>query len=503
MSVLETWTRVEDIPKPVAPGSYKYGWRQRNARGIPTTRRTLGITSAVKTPLLSELTSRSDIRYGLDVIEPREQTPKTAPANPPLSQKPELQADQRDYMTVKLKSRGADGKISYILINEGRPSKTYLDFTRLHPYSWEATADGIKLPPVSPRSAKKSLSLKRDLTMFDLNPNGYGLRHKKQTPKELTRKGKSAPADLAGSSVHKVKDKEEDTFWMRFSVAEEEGEARAKLKTASSSRPLLSRGRTQASFIEDTAKEAELNVLSVKPEGSGGEESPLYTRVKQSIHFIKKLEKGESVEPVPRLRPLQTEKVRYRPHSRAMAGPVTPEIQSPTKNPKSSEVYVRMLQSQQLRILREKNRFQSNTSLASADIDAMMAHYSQSANHTQRTAGSEQQQPGGGQVEGSKGGSSGGQMEIPAWAKHETGLEDGSMPAQDTAGGSASTRNSMRVDLPKHQTEAGVKEGRPVGESPRHGRPVGESPGQIALLESREEGREEDAKTMESSVTGN
>ena len=322
---------MQDLPYPVAPGSFRFGTGY-GSKLTPKNKEAFNlvcIRSGVKAPLLSDLSHRARIRYGLDVVD-QKQTDE-----PKYIQYADYVPPPTAELITCRKSRDA--------LFLGQPSRAPVNFNKLQSYSWtsfENRPKAINFAPdlmyrntfgennqsgsnlLSPRPEVKGVTAETSRTSSPRSPRRVTNGHVTLPPASPRRKTKP-------------------------------GKENARPHTEGSTR-VPTRALTRAS---DVSKKTEAGALqpNIKPLSAGAEVDQrkkldgasgcLFSKVQQSIKFVRKVERGEALD-VPRLvRPLVTEGGRYRPHSKTRV--CTPRLLTPTthdaRNHKSADAYLRII----------------------------------------------------------------------------------------------------------------------------------------------------------------
>lgn len=334
---METYAFVQDLPVPVSRGSYRY----KTGTVSPTLQhkgfRVIYIKSGVKTPLLSDLEAKvPKLRYGLDVVQ-RHQMPSKTP-NTWIRESPEItQSVPPPTANTNARRATADTSNNRQCIYMGK-AKTNVDFNKLHPYKWNSTYDQEKLPPVAPDPLyrntyinKEILELRTPSPQFKLR-RGLALYDNKDIEK-------IRPHTVHTSHPSQSMDKENRQ--LTRPTTKQSGRARSSLKTAMA--------RPETNNLELDIRSFDQREKLMGPNGC------LHAQVKHSIKFIKKVERGDLIE-IPHLaRPMNSEKGKYRPHSRTVIPKSPPpavaeesENNDTTKDPKSAEVYVNYVKKNQM-----------------------------------------------------------------------------------------------------------------------------------------------------------
>lgn len=371
---METWAYMEDIPYPVSRGSYRYKTRVLSPKQ-KTRFRLVYIKSGVKTPLLSDMESKSKLRYGLDVIDRRPQPePNHQTVNTPVNEL-RIQSAAAPPPTANTNTRIQTSK-SYVYIQR---SKAAVDFKKLHPYHWNSSEGQDHLPPVAPDAMYRHTYIDKvpekrtPPPQFPKMKRGLALYNEEDKYTDLDR-----PHTVQGvpSSDNKLAVK-------RVTFSKETTD-----NSNSSSRPVIRQVRSahinhERSIVAKSDMGKLLNIKSVADQRNSieGPSGCLHAKVKHSITFIKKVEKGELME-IPYLaRPLN-EKGKYRPHSRTRIPKTPPAMKLPEtteednfveeKNYKSAEVYLQFV---------KKNKTQrmflpySNTPMGSPGMTEILSKY--------------------------------------------------------------------------------------------------------------------------------
>ena len=330
---MDTWTYMTELHLPVAPGSYRFrkGFASKQKRKNENTFNLACIRSGVKAPLLSDLSHRAKIRYGLDVV-----MQKTPP--------PPEYIHHEDYVpppTAEPQNRGKDSSFRKYKF-AGGTVRGSLDFKKLQPYAWVNTNDQEKGVPKAP-----------DL----LYRNTFGENSQEESnllsPRPQVR-GFSDPDSSRSPSPRRASVSQPPSARLRSPPKTPRVPSRPASEGSSrpvSRQPRQLSGRRLLKSLDDS-KHIKLNVKPLSAnserdqrEALNGSSGCLFSQVQDSIQFVKTIERGESVD-VPRLvRPLHSERGRYRPHSTVKIA--TPRVRSPVanehRNNKSAEAYIRIL----------------------------------------------------------------------------------------------------------------------------------------------------------------
>ena len=325
---------MSELHVPVAPGSYRFrnSFAPKQKRKSETTFNLSCIRTGVKAPLLSDLSHRAKIRYGLDVVMQKAPSP------------PKQYIHHEDYVpppTAEPQERNKDSSFQkYKFV--GGTVRGSLDFKKLQPYAWTNTNDQTKEVPRAPdllyrntfgeNSQEESnlLSPRPDVRGFN-DPNSS----RSPSPRRML---VSQPASARLRSPPKTPKSP--------SRPASEGTSRpvSRQPRQLSGRRLL-KSLTESKDIKPNIKPLSANTDRDQRDALNGSNGCLFAQVQDSIEFVKTIEKGSPVDNPRLVRPLHSEKGRYRPHSTVRIK--TPRMRSPVvqqeKNHRSADAYIRIL----------------------------------------------------------------------------------------------------------------------------------------------------------------
>ena len=325
-----------DLPYPVSPGSYRYGTGAVSPERKKKRVKLVYIKSGVKAPLLSDLEAKSTIHYGLDVVSGRPGDSNT----PTRALEVEFEAPPPTANTVNGRRNTSNYTKDVVFMDQASEK---VDFTKLHPYKWMSAHDRTNLPSIAPdhmyhntfmnkipanisRTPSPEFKAKRGLVLYEET-----ITHRPQTvPGNRDLSQSEKPAKSSAKAPRQTK----SVTFVRPSSNQVQLQQLKHIRSFP--------GANEVQKLELDVKSFDQRTKLAGPNGC------LHAKVKHSIKFMKKVERGEILD-LPKLpRPMHSEKGRYRPHSktRVETPPLEVKVQDnadKNKDFKSAEVYLQLV----------------------------------------------------------------------------------------------------------------------------------------------------------------
>ena len=357
---METWTHLEDMPYPTAPGSYRFGTGY-GAKSTPKNKPGFSlvcIRSGVKAPLLSDLSHRAKIRYGLDVVMQR---PAAAAGT----------AEQQRYIHHSQYVPPPTAEAASVDKSMRKPLSQYalgrqrqvVDFDRLQTYHWVPLSDKKPKAPRAPDLLYRNTFGENNQSHSNLlSPRPeirgvFGESARSPSPQRSSRRAKATTSQAHTPQLNSARTapptrqgspaKQASSRPVTEGSSRPRPDTRARPETRGEQRQLsgnkLLRSLTDVNDLQPNVKPLSAGVD--QRTGLDGANGCLFSQLQQSIKFVKKVERGEAID-VPRLvRPLVTECGRCRPHSKTRIE--TPRMRSPAvsarRDHRSAEAYLKII----------------------------------------------------------------------------------------------------------------------------------------------------------------